>query len=187
MTVDRRKAIPPNGAADPVHFANEPAVQDNRWPEVGYRETLDQRPSGGYVELLQEIRIAQMGVQFLLAFLLALAFTPRFAECTEFQRHVYLASLISGSAATAILIAPAPFHRLVLRRGLRRELVRISGFFVVAGLVLLMLSLGAALLLVLAVVVDTYWASWITGGILTWFVLWWFLVPLCSRARQRRG
>lgn len=169
--------------------SDPPACDEHdRWNYVARGETPSQRLDRNYGELLQEVRVAQTGVQFLLAFLLTLAFTPRFATVTPFQRDVYVASLILGAAATALLIAPAPFHRLVFRRRLKRELVSAASMFTLCGLGFLMLSLAAALLLILDVVVGTGPALWISGGILAWFGTWWFLAPLWSRrSRARRG
>jgi hypothetical protein len=185
MTVQRRRATP-LAARRLARPAGENAARADPWSTVPDGETPNQRLARNYVELLQEVRVAQTGVQFLLAFLLALAFTPRFAACTDFQRHVYVASLLLGSAATALLIAPAPFHRLVFRRGLKRQLVHASARFALCGLVLLMLSLGASLLLVLDVVLGTVSAAWITGCVMAWFTLWWFVAPTLIWVRHRR-
>ena len=144
-------------------------------------ETPRQRLARNYGEQLQEVRVAQTGVQFLLAFLLALAFTPRFAEITEFQQEVYVVALVLGASATALLIAPAAYHRLVFRRGLKDRLVRATALFTLSGLTLLMLAIGASLLLVLDVVIGGSQARWLTAAVLGWFGLWWYAVPLWTR------
>src|SRR3954452_8688774 len=74
-------------------------------------------------ELLQELRVAQTGVQILFAFLLTLAFTQRFGQITAFQRALYMATLLLTTAATGLLIAPVAYHRLTFRRRMRAELV----------------------------------------------------------------
>src|SRR5262245_8316331 len=124
-------------------------LDDDRWNLIARRETPAQRLDRNYGELLQELRVAQTGVQLLLAFLLTLGFTPRFATITGFQRSVYVASLILGAVATALLIAPAPFHRLVFRRRLKARLLRVSGLCSLFGLGFVMLALSSSLLLVL--------------------------------------
>lgn len=185
-----RPLLPAPPARPSVHteppWSAPPAGYENRqapWRE----ETPAQRLDRNYAELLQEIRVAQTGVQLLLAFLLTLAFTPRFAGLTTFQRHVYVTSLILGSAATALLIAPAPFHRMVFRRRLRTHLVRAGSLFALCGLALLMFSLSTALLLVLDVTLGTRPAEYVASAILGWFCLWWYLLPLWSRVRYRDG
>ncbi|MEU5696431.1 DUF6328 family protein [Actinosynnema sp. NPDC020468] len=149
-------------------------------------ETPAQRIDRNYGEILQEMRVAQTGVQLLLAFLLTLAFTPRFATLDAFQLQVYVASLVLGAGATALLIAPAPFHRLVFRRRLKSELVRTSSRLLLAGLVLLKLALAAALLLILDVVLGLWPAVAVTSAITSWFSFWWYVVPLRYRARSSR-
>jgi hypothetical protein len=47
------------------------------------KETPLQRADRAYGEILQEVRVAQTGVQILFAFLLTLAFTPRFKAITR--------------------------------------------------------------------------------------------------------
>ncbi|WP_285747962.1 DUF6328 family protein [Lentzea sp. NBRC 105346] len=148
---------------------------------MNQQEQLDR----SYSEILQEVRVAQTGVQLLLAFLLTLAFTPRFLLLTDFQRNVYVAALVLGATSTGLLIAPASFHRLVFRKRLKRELVRVSSRFTTGGLFLLMLALAAALMLILDVVLGTMLAVWITTGLLGWFSIWWYVVPLSFRVLAR--
>ncbi len=153
----------------------------DEWNYLERGETPTQRLDRNYADILQEVRVAQTGVQLLLAFLLTLAFTPRFAQLTELQLDVYVTSLVLGAASTGLLIAPAPFHRLVFRRRLKKQLVRASNRFALCGLVLLMLALASAMMLILDVVLGTRTAVWITAGLLGWFSLWWYVLPLCCR------
>jgi hypothetical protein len=162
-----------------------PGTHDRRSYAARY-ETPSQRLDRNYGKILQDVRGAQTGVQLLLAFLLTLAFTPRFDGLTEFQRNVYVTSLILGAAANALLIAPAPFHRLVFQRRLKRRLVRAASRFALFGLTLLMLALTSSLLLILDIVIGTDQAKWMTAGTLVWFGLWWFAAPLWSRRSRRR-
>jgi len=162
----------------------EPPDAHDQWNFAVRRETPTQRLDRNYAEILQEVRVAQTGVQLLLAFLLTVAFTPRFATLTEFERRVYVAALVLGAAATALLIAPAAFHRLVYQRRLKRQLVLASSRFALCGLTLLMLSIGSALLLILSVTLGPAHAAWFTAGALGWFALWWFAFPLWSRMRH---
>ncbi|HEY0498804.1 MAG TPA: DUF6328 family protein [Kutzneria sp.] len=154
------------------------------WNLIARGETPTQRLDRNYAELLQEIRVAQTGVQLLLAFLLSLAFTPKFGSLGEFDRGAFVASLVLGAAATALLIAPAPVHRLVFQHRLKRQLVHLTSGLALSGLVLLMLSLASALMLILDVVLGKEWAGMLTAGIVSWFSLWWYVVPLWLRWRR---
>ncbi|MCE7009715.1 DUF6328 family protein [Kibdelosporangium philippinense] len=160
--------------------------EHDRWNYAVRGESRIQRLDRNYGEILQELRVAQTGVQLLLAFLLTVAFTPRFASFTLFQRDIYVASLVLGAAANALLIAPAAFHRVVFGQRLKEKLVRYSNRFALCGLALLMLALTSALLLILTVVLGMNAGSWLAGGALAWFVFFWYLLPLWHRVRSRR-
>src|SRR5436190_6251802 len=68
------------------------------------------------IELLNEVRVAMPGVQVLFGFLLAVPFQQRFATVTAFQRGVYFVTLLCAAAATAFLVMPVAYHRLMFRR-----------------------------------------------------------------------
>lgn len=53
-------------------------------------ESERQRWQRNFAELLQELRVAQTGVQILFAFLLILAFSPGFDPVDEYTQVVYL-------------------------------------------------------------------------------------------------
>jgi hypothetical protein len=121
------------------------AVHDHdEWNAAERGETPLQRADRAYGEILEEVRVAQTGVQILFAFLLALAFQARFGSTTNFQRDLYGVTLMLCAAATALLIAPAAFHRVVYRRRLKLHLVHAATRLALPGLVLLMLSLVSA-------------------------------------------
>jgi hypothetical protein len=134
-----------------------------------------------YTELLQELRVAQTGVQFLFAFLLTLAFTPRFAHITDLQKWLYLGTLVVSVVAAALLIGPVPMHRMLHGRGLKPRVVRASHLMVGAGLVALVLAINGAILLVVDVVLGG-WLPFLVAGLTTlWFVLIWYVVPMTTR------
>ncbi|MGN6171349.1 MAG: DUF6328 family protein [Streptosporangiaceae bacterium] len=157
----------------------------DEWNAGARGETPLQRVDRAYGEILQEIRVAQTGVQILFAFLLTLAFTSRFASVTQFQRGIYVLTLMLCAAAAALLIAPASFHRVVYRRRLKHHLVRIASRLALSGLVLLLLALISALLLILDVVIGLGPALALAVGALGWFVTWWFVLPVWSRIRHQ--
>ncbi|MFC8275903.1 DUF6328 family protein [Streptomyces sp. NPDC057271] len=139
-----------------------------------------------YAELLQEVRVAQTGVQFLLGFLMTLAFTPRFQELSTFQAYQYVFTLMLAFAAATLLTAPAPFHRVVFRHGLKHRLLSISHAFALSGLALLMLSMSSALLLVVAVVLGQVQSA-LVGSVTFSGMAWlWFGMPMWQRLRHGR-
>lgn len=147
-------------------------------------ETPLQRADRSYGEILQEIRVAQTGVQILFAFLLTLAFTNRFKTITPGQRDIYVLTLMLAAAATALLIAPAAFHRVIYRRRLKQHLVHAANRLALAGLVLLLLAMISALVLILDVVIGLGVAVVLASGMLAWFFTWWFILPVLTRLRH---
>ncbi len=172
------------GSAHRCRACNVPDEHD-QWNAGVRGETPVQRLDRAYGEILQELRVAQTGVQFLLAFLLSLAFTGRFASITHLQRDMYVATLALGAGAAALLIAPAAFHRMVYRQRLKRQLVRVANRLALAGLLLLLATMGSSLLLILDVVTGMRPAMVLTGGVMGWFVALWFVLPVWTRIRHR--
>src|SRR6202046_4554609 len=87
-------------------------------------ESEAERDDRNLAELLQELRVAGLGVQVLFGFLLSLPFTNRFARLSHGQGDLYLATLVLSALATALLLGPVAYHRLVFRRGQKEGLVR---------------------------------------------------------------
>jgi hypothetical protein len=152
--------------------------EHDEWNAKARGETPLQRADRAYSEVLQEVRVAQTGVQILFAFLLALAFTQRFPTVTTFQRNLYVTTLMLCSGATALLIAPAAFHRVIYRQRLKPHLVRVASRLALSGLGLLLLALVSALLLILDVTVGLVPALILAGAAFAFFATWWFALPL---------
>lgn len=149
----------------------------------GRHETAEQRADRRWGELLQEVRVAQTGVQILLGFLLSVAFTPRFAQLGEFDRTVYLVTVVLGATATGALIAPVSFHRMLSGHQLKPELVDMAARLTTLGMILLALTVGSALLLLLHVTAGLHLAVWIVVAVMVWFGVCWLLIPAWVRRR----
>jgi hypothetical protein len=137
-------------------------------------------------DLLQELRVAQTGVQILFAFLLTLPFTNRFAGLGTFDRVVYLVALLSAAAAAGMLIAPVAYHRMLFRRHRKPEVVRSSHRMATGGLVFLAVAMVASILLVVDVVAGRPAAWVVAGASAAWFGTMWLLLPLRRRLESDR-
>ena len=124
--------------------------------------------------MLQELRVAQTGVQILFAFLLSLSFTERFTRIDDFQRWTYVITLLLDQLTTGLLVAPAAIHRMLFGRGVKAATVRIGHHLFVAGLAALALTLVGAVLLVLDVAVGRSFALWSAGALGVLLVGLWF-------------
>ncbi|MET8754538.1 DUF6328 family protein [Streptomyces sp. NPDC004667] len=150
---------------------------------AGRNETAEERADRQWQDLLQEIRVARTGVQILFGFLLTVAFTPVFAGLAQTEKTIYIITVVLGSPATGALIGPVAFHRLVTGRMIKPEAVVWAGRLIATGLVLLLATCTAALLLVLRVATHNAFVPWIVGGVPAWYLLCWFALPLWARIR----
>lgn len=134
-------------------------------------------------ELLQEIRVIQTGVQILTGFLLTVPFTQRFESLNFLQVATYLAVLSGAALTTALVMAPAAFHRMLFRGNARLWLVEAANKCVIAGLTLLAVTLSGVLFLVFDLVIG-WLAALVTSvsALLIFATLWW-VVPVKLRKR----
>ena len=144
-------------------------------------ESQAKRDDRNLAELLQELRVAGLGVQVLFGFLLALPFSNRFAELNHGQRELYLLTLVLASVSTALLLGPVAYHRLVFRRQQKEGLVRAANVMAILGLVCVGLAVSAAVLLVSSFVAKGLAATLITLFVLCMFGGLWFAYPLTRR------
>ena len=96
------------------------AASDGDESPDGRNEGALQRADRNLIELLQELRVAQTGVQILFAFLLSLAFTDRFSALDPTQRTTYVVTLLLSVITTGLMIA------LLEKLGLVWNVVRVS-------------------------------------------------------------
>jgi hypothetical protein len=153
-----------------------------RTQQNGDGETHQERVNRELMELLNELRVALPGVQFLLAFLLIVPFQQTIDRTTDFQRDVYFVALVASAVASVLLIAPAAQHRVLFRQHDKDALLRRSNHSAFAGLVALGVAMTAAVLLVVDVL-FTRTLAWATAGVLAALLLWWWVaVPYWKRS-----
>jgi hypothetical protein len=163
--------------------AGKESTGDSRRKESGRDESPEERADRNLSELLQELRIALPGVQILFAFLLTVPFSQGFTRLDDYQRNLYFGVLLSTAVATALLIAPTANHRLLFRLRDKENLVRVSNRLAIAGLLVLMVSLVAAIALVADILYKSPAPGLFTGGIAGVFILAWVVMPLIRRIR----
>ncbi|MFG2302501.1 DUF6328 family protein [Actinacidiphila glaucinigra] len=152
----------------------------------GRCETEEERADRKWADLIQEVRVAQTGVQILFGFLLTVVFTPRFAQLEDTDRVIYIVTVVLGASATGALIGPVSFHRLVSGLHIKPQTVRWASRLTFIGLLLLLLTMTAALLLVLRVATHDSFVPYLVCAVLAWYFLCWFAVPCWARVRFAR-
>jgi amino acid permease len=140
-------------------------------------ESEKHRWDRNFSDLLQELRVAQTGIQILFAFLLTLPFSNGFPRATEFQRDVYVVALLSAAGATAMIIAPVAFHRALFRQGRKPELVRYAHRMASGGLAFLLVSMVSSVLLVTDYILALPVSITLTVAAAVFFVVFWAAIP----------
>jgi hypothetical protein len=145
----------------------------------GRDESANERMDRNWIELLQELRVTQTGVQVLGGFLLTLAFQARFEVLNEVQRDLYLGLVLLAAGSIIVGLAPVHLHRALFRMRLKPSVVAfghvalraqlLSVAVIVVGTVVLVLDVtvgGAGALVAATVLVSGIVAAAVTPGII---------------------
>ncbi|MBO1416421.1 hypothetical protein J0670_17645 [Streptomyces sp. FH025] len=95
--------------------------------------------------------------------------------------------MVLGALAAGALIAPVAFHRFLAGHQMMPELVRAGAKLVTLGLVLLGVTVGAALALLLHVATGSPLARVVAGAVVLWFTVCWLLLPWPDRSHRAIG
>lgn len=140
-------------------------------------ETEAEKYDRNWIELLQELRVAQTGVQILAGFLLTLPFTNRFSHLGDGYRTLFLVAFGLASLAIALIIAPVSAHRFLFGRHEKDVLVHVSSGFAKVGLAALALTIVAVVVLIFGVVMGTTTGVVAGAVVLLFFLLVWVVLP----------
>jgi hypothetical protein len=143
----------------------------------GRPETELQRWDRNFTELLQELRVAQTGVQILFGFLLTVPFSSRFGQASTLQVAVYTITMLACAVAAALLIAPVSYHRRVFRQGRKAQVVRRTDRLARAGLLALLVAMCGVVFLLLDVIEGLAVACPLTAAVAVMYVLLWYVLP----------
>jgi hypothetical protein len=147
----------------------------------GRDESELERLDRNTVELLNELRVAAVGIQVLFAFLLIVPFNNGWRKVTSFDRYDYFVTLLCIAVAAALLIAPSIHHRLLFRLGQKEYLVRagtrmtiVAGAFLTVGLTGILVLISHVVFSAAAAAVVGACSLIVLSGI-------WFALPLARR------
>ena len=153
----------------------------------GRHETELERSDRNLVELLQEVRVVQTGVQILFGFLLTIAFQPKFEKLSSFQKADYLGTLVFAATTLIMITAPSSWHRILFRRGDKEHLVTVANRFMVLGLA----TLGMTMVGVVMLLSDVAFPTWLTVLVTALAVIacsmLWYVLPLARRRALSDG
>ena len=153
----------------------------------GRHETEKERLDRNLNELLGELRVIMPGVQVLFAFLLVVPFNQRFVQISDFERALYLVTLLTTGIAMAFLIAPGTIHRLQFRSDDKEWIVFTSNRLAIVGFAILAVGVTSAFLLVTHFVYSDALAIAATSVFGLVLAVLWFAVALSRRRALRRA
>ena len=136
--------------------------------------------------ILEEARMILPGTQTLFGFQLIVVFNTRFQERLSFtEQYIHLAATILVAVATAMLIAPAAYHRRVEPEEASRHFVVLASWLLTWSLIPLMIAICADFYLVASLVTGNWQTSVLLALILlSVFAGLWFVLP--RRAMETR-
>ena len=147
-------------------------------------ESKAERLDRELMELLQGLRVLLPGVQVLFAFLLTVPFTNRFDTLTSSEKALFLAALMCAGLASALLIAPSTFHRILFRDRDKEWMIVTSNALAVAGTFFLAVAMTCAFFLVAELIYDARVAGIVAAALALVFLGLWYVVPLVRRGRN---
>ena len=147
-------------------------------------ETAAERYDRNWLELIQELRVAQTGIQVLAGFLLTLPFTTRFGDLGDDHRTTFLVAFSLAVVTVGLMTAPVALHRFLFGQHAKDTLVRVGGMFAKTGMAVMGLTLVAVVVLIFGVVVSDV-AGYVAGAlVLVFYTLAWVVLPLTLMKRE---
>ena len=149
--------------------------------EIRPGETESERADRNFNDILQELRVAQTGVQILFGFLLTIPMQARFERLDDVERTLLVVSVLLLACATACIIAPVAWHRALFRHRLKKEIVDASNTFAKAGLAFLGLGISVSIVLMLDLVLARWVAITLGVSLAVLLLMLWVVSPLLRR------
>jgi hypothetical protein len=131
-------------------------------PSDDRHESHDEKLDRNWADLLQELRVAQTGLQLLSGFLLTLPFTQVFGRLDDAHKALYLVLVVLAGLAVGLNLTPIMIHRRLFGDHVKERVVEVGHVVsqVVIGAIALLI-VGTATL-IFAVVVS--WTAGIVAG-----------------------
>jgi ABC-type multidrug transport system fused ATPase/permease subunit len=109
-------------------------------------ESHDEKLDRNWDDLLQELRVAQTGLQLLSGFLLTLPFTQVFAQLDHGQKGLYLGLVVLAGVAVGLNLTPVMLHRRLFGEHVKERVVEVGHVVsqvVIAAIALLIVGTAA--------------------------------------------
>ena len=137
-------------------------------------------------QLLTEARVILPGAQALFGFQLAIVLTRAFEQLPEASIVVHATSLFLVALAVMMLMAPAPYHRIVYAGEYTEDMYWVGSALITGATLPLGLGLAGDVYVVIAKISGSFAIGSLTGGMA--FVLLtglWYLYPIIVARRSK--
>ena len=141
-------------------------------------ESPKQRTTRKWNEMLQELRVAQTGIQIITGFLLTIPFSDGFEDLTTVDEVAYLVTVCSSILSAGLIIAPVAFHRVLFGKSEKEWLIGAANATARAGLALMAVTMTGAVFLIFSQVVGPVAAIVAASVAILVLVGLWLVVPL---------
>ncbi len=131
-------------------------------PSDGRDETRDEKLDRNWGDLLQELRVAQTGLQLLSGFLLTLPFTQVFSGLDDGQQGLYLGLVVVAGVAVGVNLTPIMLHRRVFGDHVKDRVVETGQLCSQVVIVAIALLIVGTATLIFSVVIS--WTAGFVAG-----------------------
>jgi hypothetical protein len=149
-------------------------------------ETTAERYDRNWLDLIQELRVAQTGIQVLAGFLLTVPFSVRFEDIADHDRVLFLVAFGLAVLTIGLMIAPVAMHRFLFGRHQKDVLVQVGDRIAKYGLAALGLTLVAVAALIFSVAAGAVAGVVAAVVVLVFYALVWVALPMSLLSRAGR-
>ena len=149
-------------------------------------ETDAERYDRNWLDLIQELRVAQTGIQVLAGFLLTVPFSFGFKDIATHDKTLFLVAFALAVLTIGLMIAPVAMHRFLFGRHQKDVLVQMGHRTAKLGLAALGLTLVAVTTLIFSVSVGAVAGAVAGVVVLVSYSLMWVALPVSLLRRAGR-
>lgn len=152
-------------------MAHKRAEEDEQESREGGGESLTDKIK----QVLTELRMVLPGTQALLGFQFVIILMPNFEKIPAEAQWIHLGSLAAIAISAILLITPAAYHRIVEQGEDSDEFHGLAGRFLLLAMFFLGLGLAGDFFVVVLKISGSFGlASWLSAGLMAFFLLLWF-------------
>ena len=138
--------------------------------------------------LIEEARMVLPGIQALFGFQLIAVFNDGFRDLEPAWQYTHLAAISLVTAAIALIMTPAAYHRIAERGVASRRFSELGSRLIAVAMIPFAVGMSLDLMLITHVITDSEAAAAVTLLVaLAMFLTAWFVFPVSARRNHRRS